>query len=589
MVAIRPSKTGRGRNAIVARRREMPAMIACVLGVLLACLPAAFAQDWVIGQSDPNEQVTLSSDRLVNGDVIVVNNGRLAIRNGATLTVTGDVQVFGHGVLTVDNATIHFPQTYAYQSGLLMGDQATVQLTDAVMDPGGRSYSLSLLGDAHAEYTRVTTPNGFATWGFFDTASLNMVDCSLGGEFLEFGSNDVSISGTDTVLFWLTMPDGAVVDTTLPASGAVTSFVLDPNTPWASGIPYRFSLSNATNVLWGVLARSGSSGTFRGSDLRTVGTYFEQSSTVTISSVVNGAHLTDMTYDWGPIQLRFVDTTVQVWNFYSSASTQLSLDHCIFGEAQAYQNSQLTIQQSLCDGMGGYIQVSENATLVFYLSTNLSQTTATDNGVFIGVSSALLGADNDAVDNAIMALLETEYTASPRASDAGTIFDVAIDAVAAIAGDVTELRGTAQLLRGPQSPVVFDGYQVEYATAADPNALQPVVGPVAAEVRDGPLGVWDTCGLTPGAYILRLSLLFNGTDSLVVTAPAALNQPTACVPGDVDCDRDIDVVDLGATLANFGRCAGQSGYDPNADANGDGCVNIADLAIVLAAFGGVCL
>ncbi|RMF73381.1 MAG: hypothetical protein D6744_15715 [Planctomycetota bacterium] len=55
------------------------------------------------------------------------------------------------------------------------------------------------------------------------------------------------------------------------------------------------------------------------------------------------------------------------------------------------------------------------------------------------------------------------------------------------------------------------------------------------------------------------------------------------VPGDVDGDGDVDLTDLAILLANFGcvgTCAG--------DVNGDGVVDLTDLAILLSSFGATC-
>jgi Bacterial Ig domain/Dockerin type I domain len=89
------------------------------------------------------------------------------------------------------------------------------------------------------------------------------------------------------------------------------------------------------------------------------------------------------------------------------------------------------------------------------------------------------------------------------------------------------------------------------------------------------------------SFALQARLQQNGRT--VATASGTVTLADDDVPGetlgDIDGDGDVDLADLAILLGAFGRRPGQPGYDERADLDGDGTVGPPDLAILLSNFG----
>ncbi len=59
----------------------------------------------------------------------------------------------------------------------------------------------------------------------------------------------------------------------------------------------------------------------------------------------------------------------------------------------------------------------------------------------------------------------------------------------------------------------------------------------------------------------------------------------AAPAGDVDGDGDVDLADLAALLSAYGACEGEPNYNPAADFDNSGCVDLTDLATLLSNYG----
>ncbi len=98
---------------------------------------------------------------------------------------------------------------------------------------------------------------------------------------------------------------------------------------------------------------------------------------------------------------------------------------------------------------------------------------------------------------------------------------------------------------------------------------------------------WNTNTLTKGGYTLSAQLPpvpgeTSLTDNQLTDGVLRVN-----LPGDVDGDKVVNIIDIAIIGAAFGTSPGSPNWNPNADINNDGTVNILDLAIAGANYGKV--
>ncbi len=529
----------------------------------------------VVGDT-PGEVLVVSGLEVIQGDLQIIGDGRVEIAPTGTLRINGDIHLVGDGQLVGNAGRLEFLQTYSYESEILVWEQSSIELHGTVIDGGGHSFSMAI--GAKAVWFDVEVVNGFATWALFDGGDVELSNITNAGEFLQIGTSSLLLYRCETVLFWLTLPDGSIVDTTLPSPGDVAIFELNSKSSWASGIPYTTRIEECTQSMWAIMARDGSDATIRDSELRVVGNIFESNDSFEISGVANGMHIADSTFIWGGVQQRFVNSTVQTWNYYAWGQTILTMRNTIFGEVFSDDLAVVTVEQSICDGSGGHMHTNGQGQLFFLQSLCLTQITIEDNSLFVGASSSFMSPVIDATGDSISAFYNSTTTGDPRAHDSAAIFIAALNPLTATRGDIVPVSGSARMITGPQSFFEFVSFDVEFLD--DPDWIM-IDGPVPTPVNNGALAQWDTAAVLPGQHTTRLSMIHSGGgDPIQLQSTATINAPLC--PADLTADGILDFFDISGFLTAF------SAGIPAADFTGDGIFDFFDISAFLTAFSAGC-
>ncbi len=112
---------------------------------------------------------------------------------------------------------------------------------------------------------------------------------------------------------------------------------------------------------------------------------------------------------------------------------------------------------------------------------------------------------------------------------------------------------------------VIPGYGLDDCDVLDGDSLDQVV-------------TWGSVGSLPDQEPLRFQFAMQNASLYSFAGESEY-------PGDVDGDGDVDLADLAELLAAYGSCTGDANYNPDADLDDSGCVDLSDLAMLLAHYG----
>ncbi|NOY22749.1 MAG: hypothetical protein GXO70_04450 [Acidobacteria bacterium] len=202
----------------------------------------------------------------------------------------------------------------------------------------------------------------------------------------------------------------------------------------------------------------------------------------------------------------------------------MTLKNCIIGELGASENSVTTVSNTLIDGTGGYVFSDGGSNTTFLFTSLLSDTVANGDSIQLYVFSSIFNGDIVATDSSTILLANTVNERMPQAKKGGLVIEASVaPPTSASVGAILPLTGSANTIAGPDLPVNTDHWQIFYGVGSEPEQWFPVTGPQHREVRNNVLGLWDTNGLTPGLYTLKLSIqLTGGGDPIDITRIVAL-------------------------------------------------------------------
>ncbi len=466
----------------------------------------------IIGDT-PGESLTVTGIWFHNGPIFVLGDGVLRFRR-AQATNIGNLYILGRGKVLVDSSRLSFPQQYWYERALVITENGFFSLCSCTTNFGGYPYNLVLGNSGYVEMKNVYHQD-FTTGVVSGKSSLIINKANLTGEYIMTDSATAHFKNTTFLLIWHHLPSSAVINFTFPSGDTVYSYRFNESVPGVDGIKYRITVDSSYEVMWGMMPSKGSNVRISNSRIRSIGVWFEGRDTMNVSGLVNNINYTDFTAPLSDRTLRLINTFVQTWSLYPFDMVNLNVSGCILGEVLTQKRSFVILSNYFLDGSGGYLGATDTSVIISFLSAITSNIRSERYALLILGYSAVPWGQAIAIGNSQLIVVQSSLPEDPIPLEGSVAWfgNIAGPSHGAV-GDVIPITGSAWIDRGPQHNIIdFRTYQMFYQRAND-TIWRQITSPCSIEVRNDTLAFWNTRGLEPGNYILRLVLKNNFGDSV---------------------------------------------------------------------------
>ncbi|MBI5647632.1 MAG: T9SS type A sorting domain-containing protein [Ignavibacteriae bacterium] len=465
------------------------------------------------------------------GAILVVGQGRLIFDN-ASCTIYGNVVVWGtSAALVVRNSTLFFPQEYFYQRSMIVAGGGSALFERSTLDYGSLSHSLAVTDSASVRY-RAVTVRGFTTCGLSGRGSMTVDTCNETGEFILQDETRIDFREAHTVLLWFRVGAGQTFHTSFPDGAAVDSATFGAGTPGLANIHYTASLRRCTNVMWALMPAPASDIRIGNSAIRAIGLWFTGADSTAVSGLVNNSTYTQFPAPLVDRTLLLENTRVSTWSLYTFDRSVVHVTGCILGEIGTFGASRMTCEKVMVDGSGGYLFASDTSFLLYGFSSATCPVRSERSGALVFAYSALSNGAASAIGTSILIVVQSGLLREPVPYEGSITWLAEIGtAASARVGERVAVTGSAWIDRGPISALFdFRKYVLSYQRQGETQWTR-LADTVFREARNASLGEWNTAGLAPGVYSVRLTVTSDTRDAFSIDAqtPITLLPPVSAV------------------------------------------------------------
>jgi len=356
------------------------------------------------------ESKVISEPTFIQGNLYLINNAELNIRD-THLIVNGDIGI--------DNARLTFQDGFLYLKQNYRGEQLVIIKKGTIEITNSELLSEYSICGAAIEHSQLKLSHvDMLMEGFsFSTLSASslLVEYTVNGEeFIIFEDTACTMKNSSGIIFWICSGQELHEYLVYPGDDTVTHW----QTPHV--LSNKIIVKDCSGLWYGLIATPECDITLKDSNIRALGFLFSGITEDLVSDLKNNAFFADQTLKTKVHTLRFYNSSIQSWNFYTEDNARLTIDNCIYGESISMKNSLIKIHKSLCDGSGGYLGADDNSQTIITESEITCMVLARKDSRMVFKQSAIQG-KLIASGNSLITLDETSHQGDMLIFDQGKI------------------------------------------------------------------------------------------------------------------------------------------------------------------------
>jgi hypothetical protein len=276
--------------------------------------------------------------------------------------------------------------------------------------------------------------------------------------------------------------------------------------------------------MWALMPSTGSNVSISNSKIRSIGLWFLGHDSIPVNGLVDNSNYIDYTANLSDRYLHLSNSSVLTWSLYPMDTVNLYVTGCIVGEIGSEANCRVTTSDAFVDGSGGYWWATDHTLMIGENCMAVNAIRSSQSAFFIFAYSTLNQGEASALGNSIMMIVQSQLPGPPMLYDGSCIWYSWLgNPASAIIDTIVPISGSAWIDKTPTSQLMDFGWYRLYWQKSGDTVWYPIGSKIYSEKKNDLLVNWDTHGISPGLYYLKLVLSDNTPDSNKTEALNGIN------------------------------------------------------------------